>query len=72
MQAPKTQAYHPFYALEQPRGIDKSGLVEGLAREVHGQNDLEIVGLVQGVLVVLLMTGPEIDVVEPAEEAEDA
>ena len=55
---------------EVPR-VDQRALEKGHERQFHRQHHFEIVRRMQGVLVVLLVAGPEQDRVVPAQEADD-
>ena len=52
--------------------VDETGLEEVPEVQLRRQHHLEIVGLVQGVFVVLGVAGPEVHVATPAEEAVQA
>src|SRR5262249_26310009 len=69
--AAEGQAHDDLEAVDKVPRVDNGELQEGLQGQLLRQHDFQVFGRVQGVLVVLLVAGPEDDGVAPAQEADD-
>lgn len=57
-----------FVALKHPLGVDDGRGEEAFERDFDGQNHFHVIGLMQGVFVVLLVASPKVDVIEATDK----